>query len=387
MKEKFLPLLVFLFATIHAAAQNVGIGLLSPFRGKLEVQGTGNTVAIFGGDNKGLSIQRSNPAIGFNQYYDGSTSRYIGTGYAAVQWLNPATGEMFFDMFGSGSAGAPYTTITRAITISRTGNVGIGTTPLINTRVTVARGTGSYGTAMFRGSTYASHINYNINEDTYIRGGKDGSYVYLNDILKGEVLMGNPVASDLSLVKVGINNPNTNHALEVRQASGRGLIMINTGNFGNWHFKVGPHVTALAGAHQYIYFNESPNPAGSWHPGSAAYYALSDERVKTDIKPMAEISGQLQKLQPVQYQMDLPQAGQDVHSGFIAQDVLQVFPDLVTHQKDSIPGATIPDMHLLNYDGLAVYAIRLIQEQQQKIEVLKKRLETLKKATKNHPLP
>jgi hypothetical protein len=44
-------------------------------------------------------------------------------------------------------------------------------------------------------------------------------------------------------------------------------------------------------------------------------------------------------------------------------------------------------MHLLNYDGLAVYAIKLIQEQQQKIETLKKRLETLRQSKEKHPLP
>jgi hypothetical protein len=366
-----------LFTALQLTAQNIGVGILNPTRGKLEVQGTGNTVAIFGGDGQGISIQRSNPAIGFNMYYNGVNSYYIGNGYAAVQWLNAPTGEMFFDMMGTGTANAAYTSLTRAMTISRTGNVGLGTTPLINARLTVARGTGSYGTAMFRGSTYASHINYNVNEDTYIRGGKAGSYVYLNDISGGQVLLGNPAATASSLVRVGINNPNPFYALEIRQADYRGLLMVNHGNFGNWHFKVGP--TLAPGAYQYLYFNESVNAIGAWHPQTGAYLALSDERVKRDIAPMQGISEQLQKLQPVQYQLDVPQADNDLHAGFIAQDMMQVFPDLVVHNKEPVPGATIPDMHLLNYDGLAVYAIKLIQEQQQKIEGLKKRLETLKR--------
>jgi len=376
MKVKFL--LPALFAGVQLSAQNVGIGILNPVRGKLEVQGIGNTVAIFGGDGQGISIQRSNPAIGFNIYYDGATSRYIGNGYAAVQWLNTATGEMFFDMFGTGTTNAQFTTLTRAITISRTGNVGIGTTPLINIKLAVARGTGQWGTAIFRGSTYASHINYSTAENTYIRGGKVGSYVYINDISGGEVLLGNPVATATSLVRVGINNPNPNYALEVRQSNGRGLIMINTVNFANWHFKVGP--TLAPGAYQLLYFNESGNPIGAFHPQTGAYAALSDERVKTDIRPMADIGHQLQKLNPVQYQIDMPQAATDLKTGFIAQDLMQVFPSLVTHQQQAEPGATISDMHLLNYEGLAVHAIKLIQEQQQKIEELKKRIETLKQA-------
>jgi hypothetical protein len=385
MKRKFLTPFLFLFSTMQLTAQNTGIGILNPSRGKLEVQGGSNTVAIFGGDGQGISIQRSNPAIGFNVYYNGVNSYYIGNGYAAVQWLNVPTGEMYFDLFGAGTTNAPYTSLTRAITISRTGNVGIGTVPLINVRLTVARGTGSYGTAIFRGSSYASHINYSDAENTYIRGGKPGSYVYLNNIPGGEVLLGNPVATATSLVRVGINNPNPTYALEIRQASSRGLIMINAGNFGNWHFKVGPSLAP--GAYQYLYYNESLNAIGAWHPQTGAYIALSDERVKTDIVPMPDISGQLQKLQPVQYQLDVPQAGPDLHAGFIAQDMMQVFPNLVMHDQQPVPGATIPDMHLLNYDGLAVYAIKLIQEQQQKIDVLKKRVATLKQTKEKHPLP
>jgi hypothetical protein len=383
MKGKFL--LAVLPAVLQLTAQNIGVGILNPTRGKLEVQGTGNTVAIFGGDGQGISIQRSNPAIGFNMYYNGVNSYYIGNGHAAVQWLNSPTGEMFIDMMGTGTTNAAYTSLTRAMTISRTGNVGLGTTPLINARLTVARGTGSYGTAMFRGSTYASHINYNVNEDTYIRGGKAGSYVYLNDISGGQVLLGNPVATASSLVRVGINNPNPFYALEIRQADYRGLLMVNHGNFGNWHFKVGP--VLAPGSYQYLYFNESVNTIGAWHPQTGAYIALSDERVKRDIAPMQDISGQLQKLQPVQYQLDVPQANNDLHAGFIAQDMNEVFPDLVMHHQEAVPGATIPDMHLLNYDGLAVYAIKLIQEQQQKIVELKKRVETLKQAKEKHPLP
>jgi hypothetical protein len=371
-------LLSLLVAATQLKAQNIGVGILNPTRGKLEVQGTGigNTVAIFGGDGQGISIQRGNPSIGFNQYFDGTNSRYIGNGYAAVQWFNASSGEMNYYLFGSGQANGIVSSTTSAMIISKTGNAGIGTAPLAYARVAVARGTGSYGTAMFRGSNYASHINYSTREDTYIRGGKPGSYVYLNDVNGGNVLMGNPAATISSLVRVGINNPNPMYTLEMRQANSHGLIIVNTSNFGNWQFKVGP--TLAPGAYQLLYFNEGANPIGAYHPQTGAYAALSDERVKTDIRPMADIGPQLEQLKPVQYQADVPQAGPELQTGFIAQDMMEVFPNLVTHHKDAEPGATIPDMHLLNYDGLAVYAIKLIQEQQQKIEELKKRLQTLK---------
>ena len=360
-----------------ANAQNMGIGTASPTRGKLEVQGAvGSTVAIFGGDAQGISIQRSNPAIGFNHYFDGTTDRYIANGYAAVQWYNTSIGTMYYDLFGNGAANAAGTGRITAMNINRTGNAGIGTTPLTYARLSVARGTGNDGTAVFRGSVYASQINYSTAENTYIRGGKGGSYVYLNNISGGEVLMGNPIATATSLVKVGINNNNPQLALEVRQASGRGLIMIANSNFANWHLKVGP--TLAVGGYQLLYFNESVNAIGAFHPQTGAYAALSDERLKTAIKPMAPIGEQLFQLKPVQYKVDLPQAGTELNQGFIAQDLATVFPSLVTRQVEPVPGDPIPDMHTVNYDGMAVYAIKIIQEQQQKIAELRQRLKALK---------
>jgi C1q domain len=66
--------------------------------------------------------------------------------------------------------------------ITGTGNVGIGT-PTPTAKLDVVRGTAPDGTAIFRGTTHVSHFNYATNEDTYIRGGKNGSNVYINDVI------------------------------------------------------------------------------------------------------------------------------------------------------------------------------------------------------------
>ena len=68
-------------------------------------------------------------------------------------------------------------------------NVGIGTTSPGAT-LDVVRGTGSLGTAAFRGTTYTSHFNFGTTENTYIRGGKAGSHVILNDLSGGNVGIG-----------------------------------------------------------------------------------------------------------------------------------------------------------------------------------------------------
>ncbi|MEO7443886.1 MAG: tail fiber domain-containing protein [Ferruginibacter sp.] len=377
MKKYFLVSLFLTAVIIQSRSQNVGIGTTNPTLGKLEVQapGTSNTVAIFGGDGQGISIQRSNPCIGFNQYFDGIASRYIANGYAAAQTLNAATGDMYFDLYGYGTSNNMVNSTTRAITISKNGSVGIGVAPLAGVRLSVGRGTGSNGTAVFRGSSWASHINYNTAEDTYIRGGKNGSYVYLNDVPGGEVIMGNALATATSLVKVGINSINPSFALQLKQFNNRGLVLVD-GSYNNWQLKVGPNLAP--GSYQLLYYNEGANAIGAYHPQTGAYAALSDERLKTDIVPLPDVSSQLSQLQPVQYLIDRPGLEPTQQAGFIAQDLIKVLPGLVMHQQETTHGELIPDMHLVNYEGLAVYAIKLIQEQQQKIETLKKRLEALK---------
>ena len=61
-------ILLTLLVPISCFAQNVGIGI-TPSKARLEVNGAvGKTVAIFGGDGAGISLQQNPPAIGFNQY-------------------------------------------------------------------------------------------------------------------------------------------------------------------------------------------------------------------------------------------------------------------------------------------------------------------------------
>lgn len=72
------------------------------------------------------------------------------------------------------------------------GNVGIGTsTDAITSTLYVKKSTNSPdGTAVIKGTTHFSHFHYGTNEDTYIRGGKDGSHVVLNDVPNGNVGIG-----------------------------------------------------------------------------------------------------------------------------------------------------------------------------------------------------
>jgi hypothetical protein len=188
---------VLLFVFTNTQAQNVGIGLPNPTRAKLEVNGvagSGATSGIFGGDGTGISLQRSWPTIGFNQYRDlvtpGSQGRYMANGFAAIQYFDPTTGAMAFDMFSNGSANTFTPTANRGITILNSGNVGIRTGGSNTTSLYVAKGTNFDGAAIFGGTQHGSYFNYSNTEDTYIRAGKNSGDVIINDIPDGDILLG-----------------------------------------------------------------------------------------------------------------------------------------------------------------------------------------------------
>ena len=193
-------LIVLLLAQVTGSfifSQNVGIGISTPTKGRFEVQGvagTGATVAAFGTESTGLSLQRNWPTIGFNQYRDivtpGSQGKYMSNGFAAIQYFDPLNGAMAIDMIPSGTANTFTPAANRGITILNSGNVGIRTTGSNTASLYVARGTNAEGTAIFGGTQHGSYFNYSTSEDTYIRPGKDGGTVYVNDVANAKVRLG-----------------------------------------------------------------------------------------------------------------------------------------------------------------------------------------------------
>ncbi len=100
--------------------------------------------------------------------------------------------------------------------INHDGRVGIGTSSP-TAQLDVVRGTAPDGTAIFRGTTHVSHFNYATDEHTYIRGGKNGSKVLINDV------------AGLGSVGIGLSNPN-----EILDVNGRMRIRHNGSTAGLW---------------------------------------------------------------------------------------------------------------------------------------------------------
>ena len=155
---------------------NVGIGNTNPRAPLSFASALGNKIALWGnadGTHYGIGVAGG----GLQLYADGPGSDVL---------------------FGHGSSNS----FTEKMRVKGNGNVGIGTNNPTAT-LDVVRGTGTNGTARFYGTTYASHFNYDVGEETFIRGGKVSSEVSINDLGTGNV----KIAVAGGNVGIGTNNP------------------------------------------------------------------------------------------------------------------------------------------------------------------------------------
>jgi hypothetical protein len=385
MMKRIMTTGMVIIAAMTASSQNVGIGITNNTRGKFEVDGVAfpgsATVALFGSNSAGISLQRNWPTIGFNQFRDdvvpGSQGKYMTTGYAAIQYFDYNSGTYAFDMFPSGTANTSTPGGTRAITVAANGNTGIRTN-YTNASLVVARGDGIDGTAVFAGTQYWSHFNYSTNEDTYIRAGKDNGTVYINNIPNGTVLMGT------TSTHLGINNTNPFYTIEVYQPNGqKAYSMVDAYNY-RWSMAAN-FINTLnhgTGVVLDLYYNNVGRSRFQYWDGGLV--VLSDERVKKDIKPMEPVLGKLKQLQAMRYEMIRHNPKHEKSIGFIAQDVRPLFPTMIHQVKDHNEGGEpLNDALVMDYSGFGVLAIKALQEQQKQLQALEKqKLQLLDKLEK-----
>jgi hypothetical protein len=123
-------------------------------------------------------------------------------------------------------------------------------------------------------------------------------------------------------------------------------------------------------------------------PGANGYTAFtnySDSRLKTNVSSLD--TGALHKilqLRPVQFQYNdkylqlYPNSDLNkVHKGFIAQEIQQVFPEMVSEMKESPDSVKYLD---LDVSHLQVYLVKALQEQQAIINAQKAEIDALKES-------
>jgi len=103
---------------------------------------------------------------------------------------------------------------------------------------------------------------------------------------------------------------------------------------------------------------------------TGTYTQASDFRLKNSIEPIDQVIEKIMKLRPVEYKYNFDNSGQLV-KGFIAQEVQELFPEMVSSAGDG-------DILALPYDEFGVLAVKAIQEQQGTIDKQAEELAALK---------
>jgi Chaperone of endosialidase len=166
--------------------------------------------------------------------------------------------------------------------------------------------------------------------------------------------------------------------------SGYGLDIKNGLTLDDWeHYVSGFNGTTFTQGDMMLYFNGGGTgpPIGAFDHTSGAYKSISDERMKTNIKPLSTMLDKINQLEPVTYNFKNSK-NPLVSMGFIAQKVEKIFPSLVSHYTDTARGT---DVNLMDYTGFSVIAIKAIQELQQvvstkdaKIDAQQKEIDDIK---------
>jgi hypothetical protein len=103
---------------------------------------------------------------------------------------------------------------------------------------------------------------------------------------------------------------------------------------------------------------------------TGAYTAVSDGRLKTNVKPLETVLSKIMSLDAkrYEYRFNNPEHRQNI--GFIAQDIQKVFPEFVRVNTSDEGNPMVKNQLTLDYAGLGVLAIKAVQEQQEIIDAL-----------------
>lgn len=164
--------------------------------------------------------------------------------------------------------------------------------------------------------------------------------------------------------RIGINQLSPDQMLHIKQdAANRGLRIEHQSTTDFWDNGIGTTTKNYK-----FYYNNLFRADISSTDG--AYTQSSDRRLKKNIVYMQPVLDQVMELKPATYNY-IDNDDSDVRStGFVAQEVEQVFPTLVRDMEDGYKGVV--------YDGFAVISIRAIQELNEELQQLQEEVKLLK---------
>lgn len=309
----------------------------------------GNNVIEFGRGVAGKQIDAGK--IGYGTFSGGAALEIVGAGTAAnssdrkinlhsqggLRVLGPATVENNATIGGFLSANAGMNVSGGLNVLNNSLNFGLRIGQLVNLYGT------SYGIGV-QGFTLYSRTDGAF---TWYKGGSHNDAAYNSG--------GGTTLATLDSNGFSINS------LFIRA----GGINFNSG--ANWFMSAGSDLDIGLNGNRRAWLLAS---GGGWSTSS-------DRNLKKDIEPLRDVLGKVMQLRPARYHFKNQEDGEPLQPGFIAQEVEEIMPELVS-QKDGVRG--------LNYQGLIPLTVAAVQEQQKKMESLagenaelKQRLEALEK--------
>jgi hypothetical protein len=314
---------------------NLGVGVTPSAWGSSYKMFQASTGASFGGTGN-IAI------VGSNYYNDGS-SKYIGTGLAAL-YLQDSGVHKWFNA-ASGTAGNAIS-FTQAMTLDSSGNLGSGVTSPYS---------GSKADIQIASST----ANYAFQVRSFDAGSSDGSTTakVFRTVNSGGGNWANAqydawthIWTRSGTERMRLDSDGTLLIGRTTAVSGQTRLGLDaTASIAGFVSETGPTTTVIHGR----FYNGNGNVGNISTNGSATTYSTSsDYRLKHDIAPMTNALVRVAALKPVTYKWN---ADESVGEGFIAHELAEVMPDAVVGAKDAVETYTDEDGNEQtrpNYQGI-----------------------------------
>jgi hypothetical protein len=191
-------------------------------------------------------------------------------------------------------------------------------------------------------------------------------------IINSTIASGNDVG-----IFYGTNNPGSTGLVISPRGAGGGIKMDIRGNVGIGTSTPVNTLDVIGSIRATTFLNVgSPNPptnttgniSASGQIAAQSFNATSDYRMKNNIQPLL-ITRTVDKLNPVEYDM----SGGNHDMGFLAHEVQEIFPFLVSGEKDG------PYMQSMNYNGFIALLVKEIQDLKKENKIINARLENIEK--------
>ena len=293
---------------------NVGMGVTTPTHAKLTLYAdaaSGTPLSIFGYGQNGISIQQNWPTIGYNQYRDLASANSAKYMGNGYAWVNTMEPS--------------------------TGNIYWNSMP--------------FGTPNATGGTETNRMTLT-----------NSGFLGLNNSSPHAVIQVDNQLNNRRIVLWEQNN-NSTEFFGFGINSGVLRYQVPNANSGNAHVFYAANSTLLS-----IFGNGNATLAGT-------LTQLSDARLKKDIIPIKNALAGLNKLNAYNYYWIDETKDKDLQTGLLAQEVEQVYPQLVKKNNDGLLS--------VNYSGFIPLLIKGMQEQQQTIDDLKKEVDEMRQMIKN----